>query len=145
MVSGLWRFLTFFNIFIFGTKVTFLAVYLPLSLLGKQVRTHQLTPLVAGSRENLIPAACSGISLPSRHSTVIPCWQSMPCRRCLRSLSPPLGQHSVAGRSINLAHDTRRPHLSRAWNDIPPTIRVSQSLLMFHQQLKTFLFHTTNH
>jgi len=28
----------------------------------------------------------------------------------------------------------------RAWNDLPPTIRASQSLLTFRQQLKTFLF-----
>jgi len=40
------------------------------------------------------------------------CWQSTPCRRCRRSSSPPLGQHSVAGRSTNSAHDTRRPRLS---------------------------------
>jgi len=30
-----------------------------------------------------------------------------------------------------------------AWNDLPPTIWASPSLLMFNQQLKTFLFRTT--
>ena len=29
---------------------------------------------------------------------------------------------------------------TREWNDLPPTIRAPPSLLMFHQQLKTFLF-----
>jgi len=32
---------------------------------------------------------------------------------------------------------------SRAWNDLPPTITASPSLLTFRQQLKTYLFCTT--
>jgi len=32
---------------------------------------------------------------------------------------------------------------TRAWNDLPPTITASPSLMAVHQQLKTFLFHTT--
>jgi len=32
---------------------------------------------------------------------------------------------------------------SRAWNDLPPTITASLSLLTFRQQLKTYLFRTT--
>jgi len=34
---------------------------------------------------------------------------------------------------------------ARAWNDLPPTIRASPSLLTFRQQLKTFLFQSTFH
>jgi len=32
---------------------------------------------------------------------------------------------------------------AKAWNDLPPTIRASSSLLTFRQRLKSFLFHTT--
>ena len=68
----------------------------PANLLDKEVKTHQLvtpwTPLVASSRKNLIPAVCSGISLPSWHNTAIPCWQCTPCCRCRWSSSPLLGQ-----------------------------------------------------
>jgi len=86
-------------------------------VLSKEVRTHQpvtlRTPLVACSGENPIPAVRSGILLPSRHTAVVPCWQSTPCRRCRRSSSPVLGQHSVTGRSINPVYDSQRLHLSR--------------------------------
>jgi len=34
---------------------------------------------------------------------------------------------------------------ARAWNDLPPTIRASPSLLTFHQQLKTFPFQSAFH
>ena len=46
-------------------------------------------------------------------------------------------QHTTLGdRSFPVA-------AARAWNNLPPTIRASPSLLTFHQQLKTFLFLTT--
>ena len=84
--------------------------------LGKEVRPHQpvsLRTLCTGCVFRRIWfRLCCCISLPSRHSTVVPCWQSTPCRRCRRSSPPPLGQRSVAGRSINSTHDTRRPRLS---------------------------------
>jgi len=32
---------------------------------------------------------------------------------------------------------------SRKWNDLPPTIKASPSLLTYRQQLKTFLFQST--
>ena len=88
----------------------------------------------------------ASISLPSRHSTVVPCWQSTPCRRCRRSSPPPLGQRSFAGRSINSTHDTRRPRLScgcRQSMERPSTndqgLTVAASLLTF-QQLKHSFF-----
>jgi len=34
---------------------------------------------------------------------------------------------------------------ARAWNDLPPTITASPSLLTFCQHLKTFCFQTTFH
>jgi len=33
---------------------------------------------------------------------------------------------------------------ARAWNDLPPMIKASMSLLTFHQQLKIFLFLSTS-
>jgi len=36
------------------------------------------------------------------------------------------------------------PTISRAWNDLPPTIRVSLSLLTLRQQLQTILFKSTS-
>jgi len=81
----------------------------PANLLVTEVRTQPVTPwtlLIASSGENPIPTVCSGISLPSRHGTVVPYWQSTPGCQCRRSSLPPLGQHSVTGHSINLAHDT---------------------------------------
>ena len=67
-------------------------------------------------------------------------------RRCRRSSPPPLGQRSVAGRSINSTHDTRRPRLScgcRQSMERPSTndqgLTVAASLLTF-QQLKHSFF-----
>jgi len=132
----------------FGQTVDYAACRCRADLLGKEVGTHRpitlWTSLVASSGENPIPAVRSGISLPSRHSAIVPCWQSTPCRRCRRSSSPPLGQHSVAGRSTTQCTtlgDRAFPVVAaRACNDLPPTIMASLSLLTFRQQLKIFLF-----
>ena len=124
----------------FGQTTVRAECHCPSDLPGKEVRTHRpitpRTPLVACSGENPIPAVCSGISLPSRHSAVIHCWQSTPMSTVVVTSAWPT-QCRWSFHQLCARHSATAP-FPWLWPEHGMTIRASPSLLMFHQQLKTF-------